>query len=169
MRKARTINGRSTRREGDVRGGGEISPVQQPRRSRAVGVAAVLLAAAATLALAASAANANVIYNSIPSLSGSVPGYVHSEGLEDSASSELGGPVTFAGSARTNPTVTVLMVLFRCENPVTPCNTTPGATFPQEITLNVYRRGTVFTEGSPPGSLIASVTKAFNINYEPAA
>lgn len=92
-------------------------------------------------------------------------------GFEATSTSEFGGTVAFTGAERTNPTVTVLMSSWGCQSRTSSphsCQTTPGATFSEPITLNIYNTGTD-TPGAAPGTLIASVTKTFAIPYRPSA
>jgi hypothetical protein len=50
-----------------------------------------------------------------------------------------------------------------------PCLTTPGSTFNEPITLNIYNVGPAYAHGpSTPGSLVASMTKTFAIPYRPS-
>ncbi len=132
----------------------------------ALGVTSIITVIAIPIAAHASS---SAIYNNIPN---SQPRNVVSLGFEATGTSEFGGEVSFVGSARSNPTVTVLMSSWGCENGnwhSNNCSTTPGATFPVPITLNVYNTGTGTTQGSAPGSLITSVTKSFAIPYRPSA
>jgi len=48
------------------------------------------------------------------------------------------------------------------------CSTTPGTTFSEPITLNVYHPPTTTTYPKP-GGLIESVTRTFSIPYRPSA
>lgn len=113
-------------------------------------------------------ASPNVNYNNIPSPQ---PGNVPSVGFEATGTSEFGGQVGFTGTTL-NPTVTVLMSSWGCETghwTNDTCLTTPGTTFSEPITLNVYNVNTATTQGSAPGSLITSVTKTFSIPFRPSA
>jgi hypothetical protein len=139
------------------------------RRSiRAAAFAAALLAATAASTIAAATAGAAVIYDNVPS---PLPGNLPSEAFEATSTSEFGGAVTFAGTARANPKVTVVMSSWGCESGNWynhTCLTTPGSGFTEPITLNIYNPGASNTEGSPPGTLIASVTQTFTIAYRPS-
>jgi len=104
------------------------------------------------------------VYNNIPS---PTAGNYVSQAFEATQTSEFGGQVQFAGSA-TNPTVTVLMSSWGCQSggwSTDNCVTTPGATFSEPITLNVYSVGS----GNSVGALAASQTQTFNIPYRPSA
>lgn len=105
------------------------------------------------------------IFNNIPN---PTPGNVYSMAFEATSTSEFGGQVSFQGNLRTNPTVTVLMSSWGCQNGSwfnNNCSTTPGSTFSEPLTLNVYNVGT----GNSVGSQVASVTSTFNIPYRPSA
>lgn len=118
-----------------------------------------------TLFSSAHAAPPTVIYNNLPNPQ---PGNVPSEAFEATSTSEFGGQVSFAGTARNDPTVTVLMSSWGCENGSwtnDTCSTTPGATFSEPITLNIYNVGS----GNSVGSVVKSVTQTFNVPYRPSA
>jgi len=127
--------------------------------------AAILAATAFLAAPAATAATKTTIYNNIPS---PLPGNVPSVGFEASAASEFGGQVGFDGTARMKPKVKVVMSSFGCQGGhwnTGDCSTTPGATFSEQLTLNVYTVG----ELNEPGTMIGTVTHTFNMPYRPAA
>ncbi|HUA75062.1 MAG TPA: hypothetical protein VL988_09930 [Solirubrobacteraceae bacterium] len=122
-----------------------------------------LFAMAVVFVVGAASASASTIYNNIPS---PVPGNVVSQAFEATQTSQFGGQVEFAGTARMNPKVTVLMSTWGCqEGSGTSCHTTNGATFPEEITLNINEVGA----GEEPGALVGSLTQTFNIPYRPSA
>jgi hypothetical protein len=130
----------------------------------ALGLGAAGLVMAIAIPFGAHASGAD-IYNNIPSPQ---PGNVVSVSFEATGTSEFGGQVAFAGTSRTNPTVTVLMSSWGCEAghwTAGDCLTTPGATFSEPITLNVYNVGS----GNSVGSLVKSVTQTFNIPFRPSA
>lgn len=113
----------------------------------------------------AAASNSSVVYDNIPSPQ---PGNLASEAFEAQSASEFGGQIQLAGTARTNPTVTVLMSSFGCQSGhwySEDCSTTPGATFSEPITLNVYDVGS----GGAVGALLHSETQTFAIPYRPSA
>jgi parallel beta-helix repeat protein len=129
--------------------------------------ATLVVASMALLSLGgtAAASSSSVVYNNIPSPQ---PGNVASQAFEAQSASEFGGQIQLAGTARTNPTVTVLMSSWGCQSGhwySADCSTTPGATFSEPITLNVYNVGS----GGAVGSLFTSVTQTFNIPYRPSA
>jgi hypothetical protein len=126
-----------------------------------VGASIVLLGLGGT----AAASSSSVVYNNIPSPQ---PGNVASEAFEAQSASEFGGQIQLAGTARTNPTVTVLLSSWGCQTGhwySGDCSTTPGATFSEPITLNVYNVGS----GGAVGASIRSVTQTFNVPYRPSA
>jgi len=128
----------------------------------------VVVAITAAAATAAATAGAAVIYSNIPS---PLPGNLVSQSFEATQTSEFGGAVTFAGTARANPTVTVVMSSWGCQTghwTKDDCLTTPGTTFTEPITLNIYHPGATTTEGSSPGSLIATETQTFQIPFRPS-
>jgi hypothetical protein len=124
-----------------------------------------MLAASAVFALAAGSASAATIYNYLPK---PMPGNVVSQGFEANALSSFGGQVGFAGTKRTDPSVTVVMSSWGCQEGSwtdDTCKTTGGATFNQPITLNVYNVGA----GNSLGTPVTSATQTFAIPYRPSA
>ncbi len=113
----------------------------------------------------ASASSSAVVYNNIPDPQ---PGNLPSMAFEATSTSEFGGQIQLAGSQRVDPTVTVLMSSWGCEDGswnVGDCSTTPGTSFSHPIKLNIYGVGV----GGSVGSLIATKTQTFNIPYRPSA
>jgi hypothetical protein len=109
------------------------------------------------------------VYNSIPN---PLPPNVASEGPEAYAYTEIGDGLNLAGpTGRTLDHVKVIMSSWGCQagNWYTKatCVTTPGATFTQLITLNIY----AVAPGTPPspGALLASATESFVIPYRPSS
>ncbi len=109
---------------------------------RASRLAVAVLAAAAISALAAGSAGAEVVYNNIP---GVLPGNFASIGLAATSSSEFGGEIELAGTARSKPTITVVMSSWACEsgswtegNCLTPH---PNHGFRVPVTIRVYAAG----------------------------
>jgi hypothetical protein len=123
-----------------------------------------LLAITAVAAMTAAAAGASTIYNNTPKPK---PKNLVSLGFEATQTSEFGGAVSFAGTARTNPTITVTMSSWACQNLLggVNCATSSGATFAWPITLNVYEIG----PGNTQGALIATETQTVNVPYRPSA
>ena len=94
---------------------------------------------------------------------------VPSLGFEATQASEAGNLIQFSGSsARLLQGVSVTMDSWGCQSgnwtdsPI--CTTTPGSTFSEPITLNLYNVGA----SDAVGSLITSVTQTFNIPYRPS-
>lgn len=126
---------------------------------------AAALGVAAIFAVHASGVPPTTVYDNIPTPQ---PGNVPSVAYEANAIFEWGGQIQLAGTARQNPTITVLMSSWGCQSGhwySGDCVTAPGATFSEPITLNVYNVG----PGGSVGSLIATTTQTFNIPYRPSA
>ncbi|HSX35702.1 MAG TPA: hypothetical protein VLH84_02085 [Patescibacteria group bacterium] len=105
------------------------------------------------------------IYSNVPSPQ---PGNVTSEAFEATSTSEFGGQVQFGGTERNDPTVTVLMSSWGCQNGhwySGDCSTATGATFSEPVTLNVYNVGAA----NALGPLVTSKTLTFNIPFRPSA
>ena len=125
---------------------------------------------AAFAAVTARAVTPTVVYDNIPDPQ---PGNVSSEAFEADGDSEFGGLIQLAGTQRQNPTVTVLMSSWGCQSGHWTglpqyggaCSTTPGSTFSEPITLNIYNDG----PGDSVGSLVATATQTFNIPFRPSA
>ncbi len=129
-------------------------------------LAASLMAVCGVLAALAATAGASstVVYSNMPSPK---PGNVQSLAFQATSASEFGGQIQFAGTA-TNPKVTVGLSSWACQSGSATdgsCVTTPGATFPVPITLNIYRVG---AENSV-GSKIVTLTQNFAVPYRPSA
>ncbi len=145
---------------------GVIVPfAQRFYKQMTIAVAGLFLATFAAATLGVSAAPASVIYTNIPSpIAGNYP----SLAFESTSTSEFGGQITLAGVDRTNPKVTVLMSSWGCESGswnLNSCMTTPGTTFPETITLNLYN----VDSNNSVGSLITTSTKTFSIPYRPSS
>ena len=107
----------------------------------------------------------DVVYNNIPD---QIPGNVPSLGYEATTTEEFGSQVQFNGTARKDPTVTVLMSSWACKSGTwnnNDCITNPGSTFTYPVTLNVYSVG----DNDSVGSLIKSDTETFTMPYRPTA
>jgi hypothetical protein len=129
--------------------------------------AAFVVASVGLLGLGGTAAagTGSVVYTNIPSPQ---PGNVASEAFEAQSASEFGGQIQLAGTQRANPTVTVLMSSWGCETggwSSGDCSTTPGATFSEPVTLNVYD----VAAGGSVGSRITTATQTFDIPFRPSA
>jgi Bacterial Ig-like domain (group 3)/Fibronectin type III domain len=89
--------------------------------------------------------------------------------FEATTTNELGNQIQFAGSSRLLNNVVVTMDSWGCQSgtwtdsPI--CVTTPGSTFSEPLTLNLYNVG---IDGISVGSPIASITQTFNIPYRPS-
>lgn len=128
-------------------------------RVRVVGSAFVLLLSAAL------SAQADVIYNSIPS---PLPGNYPSLGYQATSTREAGDQIAFAGTARQLDTVTVGMSSWALFSTYAndPRYNTNQASFEHLLTLTLYN---VDTTGPVPaaGSVIGSVTKNAAIPFRP--
>ena len=116
------------------------------------------------------------IYDSIDA---PLPGNNASQSFEATQTSEFGNQIAFAGTARVLNTVEVTLSSWACQqgnqgtantgtiNSPTPgsCVTTPGTTFSEPVTLNLYSVGA----NNAVGSLIATNTQTFNIPFRPTA
>jgi hypothetical protein len=113
----------------------------------------------------APAPNGTVIFNTVPSpFVSSLP----SLGYAATQTAALGDKIEFAGTARNLNEAQVVLTSWACEDGswnVGDCESTPGATFNHDITLNLY---SVASDGSV-GSLIDSKTQNFEIPYRPSA
>ncbi len=107
------------------------------------------------------------------------PGNLASVSYEANAISQFGNQISFGGSARVLDNVVVQMSSWGCEQgswstpagsaDQNPCLTTPGATFNEPITLNIYQVGPPSAYGpSTAGALIATDTQTFAIPYRPS-
>lgn len=124
-------------------------------------VAAILL----TTGTGPASASPAPLYDDIPG--GSV-GNVPSLGYEATSTSEFGGQIQLAGTQRTGLQLTVLMSSWGCESGTwngADCSTTPGSTFSEPITMNVYD----VNDDNSVGSLVTSITQTFEIPYRPSA
>ena len=127
-------------------------------------LSAAILAATALSAIVAGTAGAETIYNNVPS---PLPGNFASIGLAATSSSEFGGQVEVAGTARKNPTVTVVMSSWACETGTVQsnCQTTKNKTFKVPVTVRMY--------GAGPGELaevpLAEKTKNVKMSYRPSS
>ncbi len=135
----------------------------------AVGAATAFVMLAAPAAFADSPGQ--TIYRTVQQ---PLPGNVDSVGFEATQASQLGDEVTFAHSQRRLATVTVTMSSWGCQQGAWytgDCKTRSGARFSVPITLNLYNATTTAPSTTPvtPGSLLASVTKTFQIPYRPSA
>jgi hypothetical protein len=134
------------------------------RRFRLLVPIAVAALAAVSVTPAVYAAGGHVIYDSTVS---PLPGNLPSVGAEAYSFTELGDQVAFADNTRTVRQVTVTLSSWGCQAGSwvhADCVTTPGATFTQPITFNIYNPGA----NDSAGSLIATRTQSFDIPYRPS-
>jgi hypothetical protein len=133
--------------------------------NRAPRLAAALFAATVLMAITAGAASAKVVYNNIPK---PFPAGMNSWPFQAEQTSEFGGAVRFEGATLENPTVTVGMSSWACQQGTwqSGCVTAPGATFAEEVTLSIYEVG---PGGEPKFPALKSVTTSFQMPYRPSA
>jgi hypothetical protein len=137
-------------------------------RARGWGLAAAALAATGALALTASSAFAEteVVYNNLPAVP--PPGNVTSLGFEATQTSQFGGAVELAGTARKGGNVFVGMSSFACQTGSwtgTPeCQTERGARFEMPVLLRVYEE----EPNGEPGRLLGSQAKSQKMPYRPS-
>ncbi len=129
-----------------------------------LGTAALLaMGALAVAAGAASAGSATTIYNNIPNPH---PKDLVSQSFEATSTSEFGGQVEFAGTARSEPTVKVALSSYACQTGTSStCKSAMNSRFQWPITLNVYEVGA----GGTIGPRIATDTQTFSIPYRPSS
>ena len=152
---------------------------------RAFAAAAVILSGAslAILALPAETASATTpppanpstigtIYDNIPS---PLPGNLPSQAFEATSTSEFGGALTMDSGgfgSSVDDEVTVLMSSWGCQSGHwydDTCATTPGSTFSEPITLNVYGPGMTIGGVTRPAGPPISVTQTFQIPFRPSS
>jgi hypothetical protein len=140
------------------------------KSARSLGLATVaLVATAALVALSAAPAlaAAAAVYDNVPS---TIPGNVPSVGYEATSTSEFGDLIALAPGERSSGQlpVTVVMSIWGCETGgMATCATTPGATWSQPLTLNIYA---VDNSAATPavGARILTTTRTFALPYRPA-
>ena len=110
-------------------------------------------------ATVAGASGGSTIYDSTVS---PLPGNQVSEAFEATQTSQLGNQISFTpGSGRVLTSVVVTLSSWGCQTggwSTDDCSTTPGATFSEPITLNLYDVG---HNGIAVGTKFASVTQTF--------
>lgn len=133
---------------------------------KVAGMAGALLVLSAVFALAAGSAGAAQIYNN--NVSPRNIDLLPSVGFEALSTAEFGGQVQFAGTPRTNATVTTIMSSWACQNLQggAKCSSSGGSSFKWPITLNVY---TVNPETNEPLAKVDSVTEEVTVPYRPSA
>ena len=107
------------------------------------------------------------------SLDSPLPPSLVSQSYEGTGTSQLGEQVMLASASQPLNNVVVTMESWTCQNwaavaanSSTLCATTPGTTFNEPITFNIYNVG---GDGTSVGSLITSDTQTFAIPYRPSA
>ncbi len=133
------------------------------RPRRAISAAVALLAVTAMAAIGAGTAGAEVVYNNVPS---PLPGNFASQGLAATSSTEFGGEIELAGTARSKPTVTVVMSSWACESGGVyegTCKTLKTRGFKVPVTIKVYNVGEL--EEGP----IAVATHNEKMSYRPSS
>jgi hypothetical protein len=128
---------------------------------RAAKLVAAIFAATALLAISAGTAGAEVIYNNIPS---PLPGNFASIGFDATSTTQFGGEIEVAGTARKNPSVTVVMSSWACQSGSWEenCSSPTSKTFKEPVTIKVYEVGELATP-------IVTRTKSFKMPYRPSA
>src|SRR6185312_15991887 len=81
--------------------------------ARVVRLAAALLTAVAVAAVTAAAASAAVVYDNVPA---KLPGNFASIGFAATSTTEFGGEIELTGTARKQPSVTVVMSSWACQS-----------------------------------------------------
>ncbi len=132
--------------------------------ARISGLCAALLAVFAVGAITAGAASAETVYDNIP---GTLPGNFASIGLAATSTTEFGGEIELAGTARSQPTITVVMSSWACQsgnwNEANKCLTPkPNKTFKVPLTVKVYAAAEL---GEGP---VAEVTKNVRMQFRPS-
>src|SRR3954469_11710318 len=131
-----------------------MTSARRPPKAALIGITAI--AALAAFAVPSAIAD-TMIYDNIPT---PAPGNLPSEAFEAQSASEFGGQAQFDGTQRQRVHTRVLMSSWGCESggaTTGDCYTTPGLTFSEPITLNVY----AVNPDDSPGALIATTTRTF--------
>jgi hypothetical protein len=107
------------------------------------------------------------VFNNIPA---TLPGNVGSVGFEATSTSEFGDLIELGPGTRASESlpVTVVMSIWACQSGGdSTCVTTPGATWPQALTLSLY---SVDDSGSTPAvaSTVLTVTTIFDLPFRPS-
>ncbi len=124
---------------------------------------AASLMAVAVGAVAADAASAETVYDNVPA---TLPGNFASLGLAATSTTEFGGEIELAGTARKAPSITVVMSSWSCQSGswngggcLTP---KPNKTFKVPLTVKVYAADEL-AEGP-----VAEMTKMEKMKYRPS-
>ena len=135
-----------------------------------VGMLGVVVSTVPAAAAAHAAPTDPTIYDSTVA---PLPGNLASLGFEATQTSQFGNQVTLSGAANQLNNVVVTMSSWACQNgawgngygTANACVTTPGSTFSEPITLDIYSVGA----NNAVGGLLATDTQTFNIPYRPSA
>jgi hypothetical protein len=131
--------------------------------ARVLRIAAAMLATTGLAAASAASAGAETVYDNIPAKP--IGNYL-SVSYEATLTSEFGGEVELAGTARSKPTVTVEMSSWACQSGngnAAPCLTPkPKKTFKVPLTVRVYNAGEL-SEGP-----VVETTKSVKMQYRPS-
>jgi hypothetical protein len=136
------------------------------KSGRGRSVLAIVAVLVGVLALSASAGARTVVYNNIVE---PLPGNFASVGYAATSTSEYGGEVGLAGTARKHPVVTVAMSAWACQEGNwtrgETCRTSkPKKKFKWPLTLNIYAVGA----GGSVGAKLGTVTHEFSMPYRPS-
>jgi hypothetical protein len=132
--------------------------------ARVVRLCAASLMALGGAAVMAGGASAETVYDNVPA---ALPGNFASIGLAATSSSEFGGEIKLAGTARKQPTITVVMSSWACQTgnwsePKTCLTPKPQKTFKIPLTVKVYAADEL---NEPP---VGEVTKNVKMHYRPS-
>jgi len=124
---------------------------------------AASLMAVALCAVTAGAASAETVYDNVPA---TLPANFASIGLAATSTTEFGGEIELAGTARKQPTITVVMSSWACESgnwtEKGKCLSPKGKTFKVPLTVKVYAAAEL-SEGP-----VAEFTKMEKMKYRPS-
>jgi hypothetical protein len=132
--------------------------------ARIARLCAASLMAVAIGAVMAGAASAETVYDNVPA---TLPGNFASIGLAATSSTEFGGEIELAGTARKQPTITVVMSSWACQSgswtePKTCLTPKPQKTFKVPLTVKVYAADEL---NEAP---VAEVTHTVKMHYRPS-
>jgi hypothetical protein len=139
---------------------------QHSLRSGFIAAMVVILVAMTAGIASAAGPKGTVTYNSVPD---DLPGNVPSQPFQAQQTSEFGDSVILANGPRKARSVDVIMSSWGCESGAWfsgDCVTSPGATFSQPITLNLY---SVDALTGDPADLLLSKPQNFDIPLRPSA
>ena len=105
-----------------------------------------------------------IVFNSVPD---QLPGNAPSVGFQATQTGQFGDAIKLAPGKRVLKSVRVVMSSWACESGqwnLGTCHTTPGTTFTEPITLNIYALGV----NGAVGSRIVHKTQTFTIRFRPS-